>query len=416
MKKFVFLAAVTALMTVALPAWAATHLWSNHTTRSFLSDGRSVYDAAGFGWLYLDVEDDDTVATEAHLRALGNMTFIGGSYSFWNGTEYEPVSGTIKTFKMISTDMELGDDFLAYRPVNDQGRYISFYNAAETGLNGREVRWEFSDMPELNGKATIPNFLSTAQQMTNAVPYVELTRSGGNVTGLQWRVVKSSNTGQALSMTTRSRVRVRIYNHDENRLYNSGWQNFDANATLEGTATFDTAIPESDLCRVDVSFRPDRATASCYTWQFASRTDNSDAGIASWGDLTDTPLKIEQGKTATVTVTMKDNFHFSAREKKVFVGDESVLSVSTEDSDSATATLSLEGLKHGKTTIRILYYENGKHYSTSTAREVWVTDASGNIPDNSDTGSSNSGGGGCYVLANGLALLLAIPLLRRKRG
>ena len=82
--------------------------------------------------------------------------------------------------------------------------------------------------------------------------------------------------------------------------------------------------------------------------------------------------------------------------------------------DSSTATLTLQGLKPGKTTVRILYYEDEKHYSTSTAREVWVTDAEGNVPGSG--GGSGGGGGGCDMLVGGLAFLLAIPLLRRRRG
>ncbi len=121
--EFVFLAVLAAALCCA-PAWGETYLWSNRITRSHLSEGRSVYDAAEFGWLYLDVEDDDTMATQAHLNEVGTMPFVGDNFSFWNGSEYEAVSGTVETFNMIFTDMALGEEFLGYRPVNDQVRYI----------------------------------------------------------------------------------------------------------------------------------------------------------------------------------------------------------------------------------------------------------------------------------------------------
>ena len=420
MKKFVFLAVLAAAL-CCVPAWGETYLWSNHFTWSRLAGGKSSYGGSEFTRLYLDIEDDDTVATEAHMSLTGTMTIAGGSYSFWNGTEDEPVSGKSVSFNLISTDMTLGEEYLAYQPVNDAGGLVTFYNAAETGMNGQRVTWEFPDMPELNGQGTVPNFLSTAQQLSSSAPYVEMTRSGGNYTGLRWRVVKPSNTEQALSVGTPSRVQVRVFNHDEKRLYSGKWQNFDADKTLEGTVTFDNAIPEADLCFVSVRFRPDRSIFACYTWNFDNSTENSDAGIASWGDLANAPLKIKEGKTATVTVTMKENFSPSERKRKGFIGDTNVLSASSEEKDR-TVTLVLKGLKPGKTTIRLFYRQhdpeskiNDTHYIVSTAREVWVTDEDGNVPGE---GGSSSGGGGCDAgaLTGGLALLLAIPMLRRRRG
>ena len=208
-------------------------------------------------------------------------------------------------------------------------------------------------------------------------------------------------------------MHVRVYNHDDDSaVHNSRWKSFAANESVEDTETFTTPLPESELCYVEMRFDDnnvaDRPSRYCYTWRFATRTDNSDAGIASWVGLEETPLELEVGETAAVTVTFKDDF-FSGRERKVFIGDESVLSVRTQDSDSPTATLTLTGLKPGRTTIRVFYYENGKHYSTSTAKEIVVT-------GDSPSGGSSSGGG-CSSAGFGALSLLALAaaaLLKRK--
>ena len=427
-----WLAALAALMAVALcaPAWAATYLWSNHMTSSRLVDGRSFYEGSGFNRLYLDVEDDDTAATDAHVNATGTMTIVGGSYTFWNGTDYEDVSGTIKSFPLKAI-MSAGDDYLEYQPINDAGKSIeAFYGAAETGLNGREVRWEFPAMPELDGKATVPNFRSTAQQLSTYVPYVELVRSGGNVTGVNWRIVHPSDTAKALSLPTASMVQVRLIMHSGSIPSAwSLWQRFDAGATPKGTfdlsellSKSSASISEADVCNVMVRIVPDRTSNyACYSWTFDKSTVDDDAGIASWGDLAQTPLKIKEGETATVTVDLKDGYFLTGRKDKVFVGDASILSATATGAGTRTATLSLKGLKPGKTTVRLFYYHQDStgdmHHASSVAREVWVTDENGEIPSGSGGDTGSGGGGGCDVGIFG-ALSLAIvgaALIARKR-
>lgn len=417
-----WLAALVALMAVALaaPAWAETYLWANQITFSRLVDGKSFYEGSGFDHLYLDVEDEDTVATDAHVSATGSMTIVGGSYTFWNGTADEAVSGTIKSFP-VKAIMSAGDDYLEYQPINDAGDLIEeFYGAAETGLNGREVRWEFPAMPELDGKATVPNFRSTAEQLKNYVPYVELVRSGGNVTGVKYRVVHPSDTSKALALPTASLVQVRVYDHDPKRRYSSRWQRSDANTTPEGTLDFDTPIPEADVCYVDVRLLPDRSVDACYTWRFPVSTTNDDSGIASWGELATTPLKIVKGETETITVSLKDDYRLSTRPTKLFVGDASVLDASATGAGTTTATLSLRGANYGKTTVRLFYYDVNYdyHYASSVAREVWVTDENGEIPSGGGGETSTGGGGGGCSSAGFGALSLAIvgaALIARKR-
>ena len=412
-----WLAVLAALMAVALcaPAWAETYLWSRHHSNARLVDGKSNYEGPTFSRLGLFVDDDDRDATDAYMNATGTMTIVGGSYTFWNGTEDEAVSGTIKSFPLKAA-MDATDGYLEYGPTNGSGSFVSFYDAADTGLNGREVRWEFPAMPELDGKATVPNFRSTAQQLKTYVPYVELVRSGGNVTGVKFRVVHPSAPSKALSLSNGSDLRVNFFDHDDNELWRSEWKTFAVGETVEGTYTLGTPIPESELCYVHVRFW-DRDLL--YSWSFVSSTANDDAGIASWGELEQTPLKIKEGETAAVAVSLRNGYRLSTRDDKVFVGDSSVLSVTADGAGTGTATLSLKGLKPGKTTVRLFYYRSdnsGSHYSTSAAREVWVTDENGEIPSGSG-GDTGSGGGGCDVGIFG-ALSLAIvgaALIARKR-
>ena len=411
-----WLAALAALMAVALcaPAWAETYLWSRHHSSALLVDGKSNYEGAAFGIVNLYVDDDDRMPTPAYMSVTGSMTIVGGSYTFWNGTEDEAVSGTIKSFPLKAA-MDATDDYLEYGPINGSGSFVRFYDAADTGLNGREVRWEFPAMPELDGKATVPNFRSTAQQLKTYVPYVELVRSGGNVTGVKFRVVHPSAPSKALSLSNGSDLRVNFFDHDDNELWRSEWKTFAVGETVEGTYTLGTPIPESELCYVHVRFW-DRDFL--YSWSFAIGWTNDDSGIASWGELATTPLKIVKGDTETITVSLKDGYRLSTRPTKLFVGDASILDASATGAGTTTATLSLRGANYGKTTVRLFYKHgpNSNHYSSSVAREVWVTDENGEIPSGSG-GDTGSGGGGCDAgIFGALSLAIVGAALSRRRA
>ena len=272
MKKFVFLAVLAALMSVAPPASATPYLWSRHHSWARLVDGRSAYMGSEFLRLYLYAEIDDVEATTEYMNATGSMTIAGGSYTFWNGTADEAVPGTEKTFNLTAV-MDLGDDYLEYQPINNSGELIVFRDAAETGLNGQRVRWEFPTHPELNGQATVPNFKSTAQQLASSVPYVELIRSGGNATRVDYRVVHPSKTGSALSTSAASSIQISLYGHDDTLLWCSEWQSFGAGATPQGTVTLDTPIAEDSLWYVHVRLQHGNEPY-WYSWSFVSAADD----------------------------------------------------------------------------------------------------------------------------------------------
>ena len=282
MRKFAFLAVLAATLCCA-PAWAETYLWSRHHSIARLVDGKSVYDGAEFYGVLLSVQDDDREATQAYLDAEGSLTIYEGSYTFWNGTADEAVNGIDKTFP-LKADMEIGYT-LDYMPVNASGKAFNFFRgAADTGLNGKPVIWEFPTQPELNGRTTVPNFRSTAQQLATYVPYVELVRSGGNITGIRYRMVVPSDTVSALSMPHASSVEVSLWN--DARLFRSDWRRFDANERQEDIVTLSTSIAEADVRYVHVRFWDGDIL---YSWSFViSETDKDEKDTGGGGGGCDT--------------------------------------------------------------------------------------------------------------------------------
>lgn len=217
----------------------------------------------------------------------------------------------------------------------------------------------------------------TAPQPRAYASRVELLRSSHDITAVDWRIVDPS--GDVASIDATYQVQVRLFGHDDERIWSSGPMNFAAGEAPQGMEIFDP-IPEQDVFYVQVYLRSGN---SAHSWDRVVSSQDDDTGIISWGGLALRPLKLKVGQTTNVSVSMKPNFFFSARERKVFVGDASILGVLTQGARSPMATLSLKGLRPGKTTLRLFYYDSGEggRYHVSGPRDVWVTDEQGDVPE-----------------------------------
>ena len=319
------------------------------------------------------MEDYDVVATEAYKNAKGTLTLTGGEYTFRDESEIsvsDPLE--VRAFDLKQTGITVGKKGIWYMMTDARGNEISFRGAADTGLNGKTVRWKFPEYPELNGQGKIPKFRSTARQLKDFVPYVELIRSAKGIAGVRWYFVKPGETANALKVPDALRVHVRVWDHTKVAFaYRNKWQDFKKGTIPQGTETFKTAIPEKDFCWVEVIFRVDDGR---HAWRFSPRPE-SDEGIADRDGLAG-PVTLKAGETRKVTVKMGEGFKLVPRAKKVLAGDGSILSAGAEQTDG-TVTLSLKGLKPGRTTVRFIYYHDGKgdtHQRITTPCEVVVTD------------------------------------------
>ena len=274
------LACMLLVMLAAGCAFAGVRLEPEHYSLATLKDGKADYSDARFSHMLLAVKDTGLTVTAENMNLTGNLTISGGRYSFWNGTELEKVSGTQKTFGLrLPTSAGLGDNAEFY-PFTDAGGNLRLGVEADSGLNGVTMSWNFPTMTSLNGSCTLPSFLTTAQQLENYVVYFEFIRSGENVTGINWRVVKASDTSTALTLSYPVNfIRLRIWNFDEERIVNLRPDFYmEAGQTLEGTLTFDSPIKESDIWRVRTKFYTydDEAAGEigkCHYWDYCKATE-----------------------------------------------------------------------------------------------------------------------------------------------
>ena len=408
-------AACVLAVCTALPAWAEPYLWSSHQSNASIMDGKTVYDAARFHRVYLSVEDDDTLAEQKHKDAAGTLKLLGGQYSFHDGTALVDVAGTPREFALAEDEIELGEKGISYMLSDSKGDEIGFQKAADHGLGGVKAEWTFPALPELNGTGIIPNFRTTQQQLDSYVPYVELIKSGANVTGVRWRVVNLGNPAQPRPLDVKSRVRVRIWDRNDRRVYSKWQDSVPANGSPQGEITLESPLAESELYLIRIRLDEWKGNhVYRYEWRFYSR-EQSDAGIADRGGLKEETITLKAGETRDVSLTLKEGYR-AWYGGSALIGDKTILSVDDKDSGGKTAvTFTLKGLKPGKTTLALLYNkdegDNRMDYIYNTIPvSVVVTDASGNVPGGS------SGGGGCDAGFAGLALLAAGALiLARKR-
>ena len=275
MKKYIVLFMAVCIAAVSSSAFGV-YVDKDHYSIATLNDGKPDYSDARFNYMEFSVGDTGITASADNMKLSGTLTFSGGNYSFWNGKEMQKVSGTQQTFKLgIPSWVNLGDEVEFY-PLTDTGSTLRFGIEADNGFNGVTGTWNFPDMPSLNGSLTLPNFLTTAQQLENHVVYFDFIRSGENVTGLNWRVVKASDPSTALTLDFPVNfLRFRAWNFDGTRIVNlkpSCYVN--PGNVAEGSFDFDSPVKESDIRRVMTKFYVyDEEADKCYNWNYFTPTE-----------------------------------------------------------------------------------------------------------------------------------------------
>ena len=225
---------------------AATHLWTRHISAANIKNGEANYDNAKFERFKIFVTDDETVAEQTHLDATGKLTLSGGKYTTKSGEE---VNGTSKTFE-LEANMELGKN-LDYKVSTD------FYGAADTGLNGVTAMWTFDSMSDLDGSGKMPNFTSTENQLTTAVPYIKLTYESSNqITAIDWAIVKASDTETPIAVDYDSRIQIAVVDKNDNKNTLFKKTDFVPGTKLSGDIQLENALTEDDIQYIEFSFLP----------------------------------------------------------------------------------------------------------------------------------------------------------------
>ena len=251
------------------------YMWSRHASDALLVDGKSNYNSAKFANVFFELEDNYPVICEAkYFTEAGRINVSGGDYTLKDADTGDTI-GTVTddaTFKLrFDAEGAIGDEYLEYWPVDDNGRFVAFAGGAETGLNGKTITWTFpAELAELNGSGTIPKYKSTAEQLASGVPYVEVISEDGYITALKYRIVTASDTSTAITPSYRTNFRF-CFDRAEGKdvwanTYLSAWQR----NTASGTYTLDIPQPLSIVKRVRVWFRSyeDSDNPAVYQWNF----------------------------------------------------------------------------------------------------------------------------------------------------
>ena len=110
--------------------------------------------------------------------------------------EDEVVKDIEKTFQLSSFDHDATNRKGHYYP-SKHGKKVTFFPPADGGLQDVPVEWTLFGA---HRSTRVPKFLTTPDQEKTAVPYIELTLSGDNVTGFKWRFIDPKDPSKATSL------------------------------------------------------------------------------------------------------------------------------------------------------------------------------------------------------------------------
>lgn len=366
---------LAALLSFAPAAGAEVELkfFSYYSSQVCLFDDKPDYDTALFDCLVLEL-DSRVVANDLYMNAKGTIT-VNGSFKYAEGEDTE------KTV----TD---GSASVALEEIADTGEplvYLSstpvWGDAVDGGsLNGKKVSWSFDDTTDLqDGEATLPNFISTKDQLAAAVPYITLDRDSSRaITGFTVSMVMSGDQTTPVAVEN-LRLLVAFESETAWETYNwtdgSTWKAY-AGAPL--TDTLSRPIPEQDFRGMEVCVRRDGGDDVAYRWLFLPSLATDDGLI----------LLPPDGRSITTGVG-KNTITLSVGEKITVKGKEGCKFDYIFSADPSSV-LRTEGFKHGgtdgsiianragTTTFRLGYYLNNanthwKGYYISKPLEITVT-------------------------------------------
>lgn len=341
------------LLSFAPAAGAAEFkLFSWYSSQVCLFDDKPDYDTALFDCLVLEL-DSKVVANDLHMNAKGTIT-VNGSFKYAEGEDPDKTVTNGSASVALEKDMEKG------KPLSYLSQTPFWGNAVAGGsLNGKKVSWSFDGTTDLqDGEATLPNFISTKDQLTAAVPYITLNRDSSKaITGFAVSMVMSDDTTTPVAVEN---VRLLVAFDSGTAWETYEWSdgsNWKAYAGAPLTNTLSEPIAEQDFRGMEVCVRKDGDDVA-YRWLFFPSIA-SDEGLI---------LLPPDGKSIT-TGSGKNTITLSVGEKIAVKGKEGC----TFDyifSDDPSSVLRTEGFKHsgtdgsiiankaGTTTFRLGYYLN----------------------------------------------------------
>ena len=165
-------------------------------------------------------------------------------------------------------------------------------------------------------------------------------------------------------------------------------QDFAAGDLLKGSEDFGFSVPINDfwirfrLVREDMKKNDSQGLVSegTYAWDFF-KSKQSDEGFRDKGTLAN-PITLKVGETKTITFVLKDGMSITL---KTVISDSTVANRtgSWTFNEGGVGTFQLKGLKAGKTTLSVPYYDRDRVY-LSLPVEVTVT-GEGTTPTPSPT-------------------------------
>ena len=364
---------LAALLSFAPAAGAAEFkLFSWYSSQVCLFDDKPDYDTALFDCLILEL-DSKVVANDLHMNAKGTIT-VNGSFKYAEGEDPDKTVTNGSASVALEKDMEKG------KPLSYLSQTPFWGNAVAGGsLNGKKVSWSFDGTTDLqDGEGTLPNFISTKDQLAAAVPYITLNRDSSKaITGFAVSMVMSDDTTTSVAVEN---VRLLVAFDSGTAWDTYQWadgSNWKAYAGAPLTNTLSEPIAEQDFRGMEVCVRKDGDDVA-YRWLFFPSIA-SDEGLI---------LLPPDGKSIT-TGSEKNTITLSVGETIAVKGKEGC----TFDyifSDDPSSVLRTEGFKHsgtdgsiiankaGTTTFRLGYYLNNANahlnwYYISKPLEITVT-------------------------------------------
>ncbi|WP_124889364.1 hypothetical protein [Fretibacterium sp. OH1220_COT-178] len=366
------------VLSILAPSAIAAENWAlgfDHHSICGLLGGKTVYETAFFEryvFWFNDTIDPQGAPQQPAGTPAGSLTLKGGTY--WAGGE--EVQGEEKTFQLSSFDHEPTNNPKGNYYPSQSGDRVDFWPlSSEDGLRDTDVEWTLFGV---NRTSKVPHFLTTLEQEDNAVPYIELNLSGGNVTGFRWRLIDPREPSKAISLPCRSQVIFWRFGQGfgYSEYYRPG-QAFAAGALLEGTEDFGFNVPLNDfrvrfrLVREDMKKTDGQGLVSkgTYAWDFFEAEWTHQYGFEDKGDLA-APIALKVGETKTIKFTLKPGLDVTL---KTLIADRTVVNrTGSWTGQNGVFTFQIMGLKAGKTTLSVPYYD-GEGIYLSRPIEVTVT-------------------------------------------
>ena len=331
--------------------------WTRHESKACLINDVPNYNTADFKRVAMGLEKEGIAANKLHMNARGTLT-VNGSFSYNSEKDgKKTITNGSANFDLVPTVKE-GEELQYGLPGNVE----AFKGAADTGgMNGKMVSWTFGGAANLqDGEATLPNFISTKDQLASAAPYVTLKRNGSNaVTGFTVSLVnpKSGNPTTPVAVEG-ARLRVgfgRKGQWSSNKWTDTGKKDKD----YAGVALSDTLaspIPAAEFTGIEVRVKLKKE--GTHLWRFL-QTTVTDEGI------TFTPPSGKSITTGTdkntIALTAGDKITVTAKDGNTIdycLAENRSLVLRAEGSGSGTWTIIAD--QAGTETARVLYFYNDK--------------------------------------------------------